>query len=114
MLRAVYGENAVIEALPATPLDQHVHVDVKLSGCPIDSTQFLSVTASLLKDYFPYITHKPVCLECKLRENPCVLLENNLPCLVRLRLRDAGPFARAWVQLATVAGDPVKHRRWWQ
>ncbi|HEY9868700.1 MAG TPA: hypothetical protein V6D08_06005 [Candidatus Obscuribacterales bacterium] len=81
MVDDVYGADSPIEALPATPLDAHVRVDVKLSGCPIDAGQFLAVLASLLKDHLPYITHKPVCLECKLRENACVLIEKNLPCL---------------------------------
>lgn len=81
MRDAVYGENSQIEVLPATAVDEHVKVDVKLSGCPIDSTQLLAVAASLLKDRLPYITQKPVCLECKLRENGCVLIENGLPCL---------------------------------
>ncbi|MBX9687989.1 MAG: hypothetical protein K2X27_14885 [Candidatus Obscuribacterales bacterium] len=81
MLKAVYGQDSKIEVLPSTSLDEHVKVDVKLSGCPINATQFLSVTANLLQDHLPYITHKPVCLECKLKENPCVLIEDNLPCL---------------------------------
>lgn len=81
LLEAVYGQDSKIEAWPASPLHEHVHVDAKLSGCPIDATQFMSVTANLLRDHLPYITHKPVCLECKLRENPCVLIEKNLPCL---------------------------------
>lgn len=81
MLHAVYGQDSSIAVLPASPLHEHVKVDVKLSGCPIDATQFLSVVASVLKDHLPYITHKPVCLECKLKENPCVLIEDNLPCL---------------------------------
>lgn len=81
MLEQVYGENSNIETLPARPIEDYVKVDVRLSGCPINPTQLLSVTASLLQDHLPYITDKPVCLECKLRENPCVLIENNLPCL---------------------------------
>jgi coenzyme F420-reducing hydrogenase gamma subunit len=81
MMQAVYGVDAEIDFLPAAPLEQYVKVDVKLSGCPINATQFLAATASLLKDHLPYITQKPVCLECKLRENPCVLIEQNLPCL---------------------------------
>lgn len=81
MVTNVYGENSTIEALPAKPLDEYVTVDVKLSGCPINATQLLSTVASLLKNHLPYITHKPVCLECKLRENACVLIEKNLPCL---------------------------------
>lgn len=81
MLGAVYGADSSIEVLPATPLHDHVKVDVELSGCPINPSQFLAVAASVLKDHLPYITHKPVCLECKLNENPCVLIEKNLPCL---------------------------------
>jgi sulfhydrogenase subunit delta len=65
----------------ASPLTEHVKVDVRLSGCPIDKTQLMSLTASLLQNHLPYVTHKPVCLECKLKENGCVLIENNLPCL---------------------------------
>ncbi len=81
MLKKVYGEGSKIPVIEASPLEKHVHVDVKLSGCPINASQFLAVTASLLRDHFPYITHKPVCLECKLRENPCILIEKDLPCL---------------------------------
>lgn len=81
MRSAVYGESSDIPVLPATSIDHYVKADVKLSGCPINSTQLLAVTASLLKDRLPYITSKPVCLECKLRENACVLIENDLPCL---------------------------------
>lgn len=77
----VYGQDSQVEVMPASSVEENVKVDVKLSGCPIDATQLLSVAASLLKDHLPYITHKPVCLECKLRENACVLIENNLPCL---------------------------------
>lgn len=80
MANAVYGKNE-LEVLPSRPPRDYVKVDVELSGCPINPTQFLSVTASLLQEHLPYITHKPVCLECKLKENPCVLIEKNLPCL---------------------------------
>lgn len=81
LVDSVYGPEAKINALESKPLSEHVQVDVKLSGCPINATQFLAVAASLLKDNLPYITHKPLCLECKLKENPCVLIEKDLPCL---------------------------------
>lgn len=81
MMKDTYGADIDYEALPAAPLKEHVRVDAELSGCPINATQLLSVTANLLRDHLPYITSKPVCLECKLRENPCVLIEDDLPCL---------------------------------
>jgi coenzyme F420-reducing hydrogenase gamma subunit len=81
MREEVYGKDSQIAVMPASALSDHVRVDVKLSGCPINATQLLAVAASLLRDQLPYITHKPVCLECKLRENACVLIEKDLPCL---------------------------------
>jgi coenzyme F420-reducing hydrogenase gamma subunit len=79
-VKEIYGDMP-IDVLPPAALSEHVEVDVKLSGCPINGEQLLPVVASLLKDHLPYITSKPVCLECKLRENGCVLIEKNLPCL---------------------------------
>lgn len=81
MVESVYGKDSPIEAFDAKPLADYVKVDVELSGCPINKNQFLAVLASLLKDHLPYIIDRPVCLECKLRENGCVLIEKNLPCL---------------------------------
>lgn len=81
MLHSVYGENSKIDIIPATPIEEFVHVDAKLSGCPINASQFLALTANILQDHLPYVIQKPVCLECKLKENPCVLIEQNLPCL---------------------------------
>lgn len=81
MREHVYGSDSKIEAIASAPIEEYVHVDVKIPGCPINATQFLSATACLLQDHLPYIIHKPVCLECKLKENGCVLIEKNLPCL---------------------------------
>jgi len=81
MMQAVYGNDSTMSVLPAQPLEHYVKVDVSLPGCPINATQFLAVTASLLREQLPYITSKPVCLECKMKENPCVLIEKNAPCL---------------------------------
>lgn len=81
LVTQVYGSESQIEVIPSAPIEEYVHVDVKIPGCPINPTQFLSATACLLQDHLPYIIHKPVCLECKLKENGCVLIEENLPCL---------------------------------
>lgn len=81
MMKDVYGGDIKYDAIEASPLKQHVRVDASLSGCPINAGQLISLTASLLRDHLPYVTSKPVCLECKLQENPCVLIEDNLPCL---------------------------------
>lgn len=81
MLHEVYGDDCNFDVMPARPLEDFVKVDVRLSGCPINPNQFLAVTANLLKDQLPFVTHKPVCLECKLKETACVLIEKNLPCL---------------------------------
>ena len=58
MLASVYGANTPIEALPSSRLEDHVRVDVKLSGCPINATQVLAVIASTLHDHLPYVVQK--------------------------------------------------------
>ena len=81
MLRKVYGDDTHIDSLPSAGIDNYIKVDAKLSGCPINATQLLAVAASALRGHLPYVIQKPVCLECKYKENVCVLVEQGLPCL---------------------------------
>jgi len=63
-----------------------VKVDYRVYGCPIDKGEFLEVIASLLIGKKPNIPDYPVCVECKLKENECLIL-NGMWCL--------GPITRA-------------------
>ena len=85
--RIVYKECAdKFDTIPTRTLEEVVKVDYRIEGCPIDRDEFVEVTKSLLLGRKPRIPTYPVCVECKLRENVCVL-DLGLFCL--------GPVTRA-------------------
>ena len=49
----------------ATPISQHVKVDLELWGCPVNKYQVLEVVAALLQNRKPYLPGHCVCLDCK-------------------------------------------------
>jgi len=85
--RWVYGECADwYETYAARPIGAVIEVDAVIPGCPIDREEFIRVVKALLLGKKPPIPDYPVCVECKLKENVCLLLEGK-PCL--------GPVTRA-------------------
>ena len=100
--RKVYGNKTLDVRTPieSKPVDLFVHVDFYIPGCPIDADQFFYCFAQLIQDNKPVKPDHPVCAECRMRENECLLLKgilcvgpvtaagckavcpsNNLPCL---------------------------------
>ena len=85
---AVYPRPEWIEVLgTSTPIADHVKVDVEIQGCPVNKEQVLRVLLRLLLGSLPDLPSASVCLECKRRGNPCVLVAKGVPCL--------GPVTRA-------------------
>ena len=82
VIRLVYGNVASFgwDIGPHRPLSDFVKVDVAVPGCPMENSDFLRVTASLLNGDLPQFPVYPVCLECKFKENDCLLVKRNLPC----------------------------------
>ncbi|MEE8374381.1 MAG: NADH:ubiquinone oxidoreductase [Dehalococcoidia bacterium] len=72
--RTVYGDSAHMPHLDTAPtkaLDEVVKVDYKVHGCPINNKEFAYIVRCLLMDKTPIIPRYPVCVECKMRGNPC-------------------------------------------
>jgi sulfhydrogenase subunit delta len=87
-LEEVYGvDTNYYDVLEAKGLSSYVEVDLKIPGCPIEKEEFLSFVTSLLHGNIPEEIDYPVCVECKLKEYPCVIIEEGKPCL--------GPLIRA-------------------
>lgn len=83
----VYGDKADwYETYPARPISAVIEVDAVIPGCPIDREEFVRVVKALLMGKTPPVPDYPVCVECKLKENVCLLLEGK-PCM--------GPITRA-------------------
>ncbi len=83
VIRLVYGDDgpkAGWDIGPHRPLSDIVKVDFALPGCPIENSEFVHAVASLLNGDVPQLPAYPVCLECKMNENDCLLLSRGLPC----------------------------------
>jgi sulfhydrogenase subunit delta len=87
-MKEVYGTKVMItEALEPQPLDAYVKVDHIIPGCPVEKDEVLKGITSLLNGDSPPRYPYPVCVECKILEYPCLIVEQNKPCL--------GPVVRA-------------------
>lgn len=78
----VYAHPEYIDTLAeSTPITDHVDVDFELRGCPISKEQLLEVISAFLTGRKPNTPTHSVCLECKLRGTPCVMVRAGTPCL---------------------------------
>ena len=81
-IAAVYASPQYINTLAtSTPISDHVKVDYELHGCPINKTQLVEVISAYLAGGMPQIAASSVCIECKQRGNPCVMVAHGTPCL---------------------------------
>jgi sulfhydrogenase subunit delta len=80
--RYVYAHPEYISTLEtSTPVSDHVPVDFELRGCPINKWQLVEVINALLHARKPNIPTYSVCVECKRRATPCVMVAQGIPCL---------------------------------
>lgn len=78
----VYASPQYIQTLDtSTPISDHVKVDFELRGCPINKWQLLEVVSAFLNGRKPNTPPHSVCVECKLRGTPCVMVARGVPCL---------------------------------
>ncbi|HEB76185.1 MAG TPA: oxidoreductase [Nitrospirae bacterium] len=87
-LREVYPETG--EGFTSTfprPVGDVVPVDFSVPGCPIERGYLMHCLGYLLKGVTPEVPNYPLCMECKMKGNECLLRYRGLPCL--------GPVTRA-------------------
>jgi sulfhydrogenase subunit delta len=81
MLREIYGETSDgYDSVAPRALAEVVPVDLAIHGCPIEEAQFLEAVSELLRGSLPVFRRYPVCSECRMRENNCLLLEKGQLC----------------------------------
>ncbi len=79
---AVYARPAYIRTLAtSSPIAAHVPVDFQLHGCPVNKHQLLEVISAFLAGRRPGIATHSLCMECKSRGHPCVLVAHGTACL---------------------------------
>jgi sulfhydrogenase subunit delta len=78
----VYASPEFISTLAtSTPIADHVTVDLELRGCPISKEQLVETVSALLNARRPRLPTTSVCVECKARGTPCVMVAEGTPCL---------------------------------
>jgi coenzyme F420-reducing hydrogenase gamma subunit len=78
----VYARPEYISTLASsTAIAEHVPVDFELRGCPVDRRQLLEVVNAFLNERRPNVRGHSVCVECKARGTPCVMVAHGTPCL---------------------------------
>jgi sulfhydrogenase subunit delta len=93
----VYAEPSYIDTLEtSTPIADHVDVDFELRGCPISKTQLLEAIDSFLHGRKPNLPRHSVCLECKWRGTPCVMVARGIPCMGPITQAGCGAICPAY------------------
>jgi len=81
-VEGIYAQPQFIGLLKeSTAIAEHVKVDLELWGCPVTSRQVLAAVRSLLFGVLSAEESDKVCLECKRREQVCVMVTRSEPCL---------------------------------
>ncbi len=81
-LAGVYARPEYLDSLAtATPIAEHVRVDLELWGCPINGQQVIAAVRSLLFGVTPVVNHDALCLDCKRNGNVCVMVTKGEPCM---------------------------------
>lgn len=62
------------------PLKDFVRVDASIPGCPIEKHEFLQAVACLVNGDLPQPVTWPVCAECRMQEQECLLIAYGVHC----------------------------------
>ena len=117
----VYASPQYINTLAtSTPISDHVEVDLELRGCPIDKAQLVEVINALLHQRRPNISSYSVCVECKRRGTPCVMVARGTPCLGPVTHAGCGAICPAYHRGCYGCFGPMESPntgslvKWWQ
>lgn len=107
--RAIYASPEVLDALStSTPISEHVEVDFELRGCPIDKHQLIEVLSATLHGRTPQIPSYSVCLECKRRGTPCVMVSHGTACLGPVTQAGCGAICPAYARGCYACFGPME------
>jgi coenzyme F420-reducing hydrogenase gamma subunit len=104
----VYGDLDPVRSMMAEPIDAFVPVDGYIKGCPVGEPELVETVISLLMGKKPGHFDYPVCVECKLRQNLCVLVAFNKPCMGPVTSAGCGALCPSHGRACFACWGPVK------
>ena len=120
-LSIVYAQPDYIATLEtSTAISDHIHVDFELRGCPISKHQLLEVIDAFVHRRQPNIPGHSVCVECKMRGTPCVMVVQGTPCLGPITQAGCGAICPAYDRGCYGCFGPAESPnidslgRWWK
>lgn len=77
----VYADTSVIHSTKVMGIGEYVKVDAVLKGCPPHRDTILEFIKASLLQIRPRLRQHPVCVECKYRDNECLITSKKIPCM---------------------------------
>ncbi|MBU3965040.1 hypothetical protein KKG29_02915 [Patescibacteria group bacterium] len=109
MLEYVYKNIEGIDNPKIKPISVYVKVDAKIPGCPIEKKEFLKFVRELGAGKIYKIPDIPVCYECQLKENSCLLQEGK-PCFGPVTLAGCGAICPSNNFICEACRGPIRDR----
>ena len=81
MAKVYAGQGDAWNSFPPQAVDRFVKVDGQIPGCPPEQSELLNSLGALLHGGWRGHQVMPVCMECRIRENPCLLERDGAACL---------------------------------
>jgi len=77
----VYPDTSLIHSMKVSGIGEYVKVDTILKGCPPHRETIVEFLKSILLKIKPRLKHHPVCVECKFRDNACLITSKKMACM---------------------------------
>lgn len=77
----VYHDTSTIHSTKVLGIAEYVKVDAVLKGCPPHRDTIVELLKSALLKIRPRLRKHPVCVECKFRENACLITSEKKACM---------------------------------
>ncbi len=109
VLSSVYPSPDYIKSLEKSkPVSDYIDVDYELRGCPINKSQLLEIISSLYLGKELVLPSYPLCLECKIKGIPCVLILGK-PCLGSITVAGCGAICPSFSRGCYGCFGPIKN-----
>lgn len=77
----VYPDTSPIHSIKLHGIGEYIKVDAVLKGCPPHRDTIIELLKSALLKIRPRLRRHPVCVECKLKDNACLITSKKKACM---------------------------------